>query len=774
MCTRSHISEEGVHDLVGVHEGENDIVVATDALTTLFNRHFLDNFVKRLLAILVCTLAALLCAAPASPALGEDGDALTVGVPVDRCPMFYQDASTGELVGIGVDLMRAAADEAGFSPTFRPISEPTLKEALDNGDYDVVMPFGSAIPSASGKETIVSESLIQTPFTLVTVGNEDLPPLESLKVGMLKSLAGGAETVGQLYPGVEIEMYDTMDDSVRALRAGEVDALLHNSYVWSYVLQKPAYSDLKVQPFTVFSMDFQAGAIDDADGRATIDRLNRGIAKLDDVSRQAVVLDYTSRKLYRYDLSDYMHAYGLVALLVVLLIAAVVVIAVQRVRAIHADQEEKVRMLVDHDPLTGAYSMDGFRKKAEELLRLHPDETHIICYINFKSFKYINDSLGRRAGDDLLRFYVAKASEFLAGDGAIGRLEADHFAVLTRLDGDERLLSDEENVLDPTRNYFIDRGKETRVQICGGIYVLVPEDYRNIDIDHMLDLARVAEKRVRDTRKDGCEFYNPEQWEKGKRVADVVSHLPLAIKNGELRVWYQPQVNYVTGDVTGAEALCRWEHGKLGWIRPSEFIPVLEETGLIYDLDCFIWEEVCKDLARWNGQGRRLSVSVNLSRCDIREDDDIPGHFVRLIQKYGLTPDQLRVEVTETAFVEDPGLLISTTEKLRELGIVVEMDDFGSGYSSLHMLKEVPVDRIKLDMHFLTSSGDLEKGRIIVSEMIRLVGLLGMEMIAEGVETKGQADFLREHGCSEMQGYYFFKPMPVESFEKLGKTIECA
>ena len=189
-----------------------------------------------------------------------------------------------------------------------------------------------------------------------------------------------------------------------------------------------------------------------------------------------------------------MHAYGLVALLVVLLIAAVVVIAVQRVRAIHADQEEKVRMLVDHDPLTGAYSMDGFRKKAEELLRLHPDETHIICYINFKSFKYINDSLGRRAGDDLLRFYVAKASEFLAGDGAIGRLEADHFAVLIRLDGDgdERFLSDEENVLDPTRNYFIDRGKETRVQICGGIYVLVPEDYRNIDIDHMLDLARVA------------------------------------------------------------------------------------------------------------------------------------------------------------------------------------------------------------------------------------------------------------------------------------------
>lgn len=773
MHMRGHIFEEGIHDLADVLEGENDIVVVTDALTALFNRRFLDKFVKRLLVILFCALVALLCAVPASPALGEGGDALTVGVPVDRCPMFYQDASTGELAGIGVDLMRAAADEAGFSPTFKAVSEPTLKEALDNGDYDVVMPFGSAIPSASGKETVVSENLIQTPFTLVTVESGKLPPLESLKVGMLKSLGAGAETVRLLYPGVEIEMYDTMDDSVKALRAGEVDALLHNSYVWSYVLQKPAYSDLKVQPFTVFSMDFRAGAIDDADGRATIERLDRGIAKLGDTSRQAVVLDYTSRKLYRYDFFDYMYAYGLVALLVVLLIAAVVVIAVQKVRTIRAVQEEKMRRLIDRDPLTGAYSMDGFRKKAEELLRLHPDETHILIYVNFKSFKYINDSLGRKLGDDLLRFYVAKSSEVLAEDEAIGRLEGDHFALLTHFIDDECFLSNEENVLDPTRNYFIDRGKENRVQICGGIYVLAPEDYRNIDVDHMLDLARVAEKRVRDTRKDGYEFYNPEQWEKGKRAADVVSHLPLAIKNGELRVWYQPQVNYATGEITGAEALCRWEHGKLGWIRPSEFIPVLEETGLIYELDSFIWGEACKDLARWNEQGRRLSVSVNLSRCDIRDGGDITGHFSRLVQEHGLTPDQLRVEITETAFVDDPGLLISTTEKLRDLGIVVEMDDFGSGYSSLHMLKEVPVDRIKLDMHFLTSSGDLEKSRIIVSDMIRLVGRLGMEMIAEGVETEKQANFLQEHGCPEMQGYYFFKPMPVENFEKLGNTIEC-
>ena len=348
------------------------------------------------------------------------------------------------------------------------------------------------------------------------------------------------------------------------------------------------------------------------------------------------------------------------------------------------------------------------------------------------------------------------------------RIEGDHFAVLRRIEGDERMRQDEINVFDPVRNYFVDRGEDMRVQLCSGVYVLTSNDYRNIDVDRMLDYTRVAEKRVRDTRKEGYEFYNPDQWEKGKMAADIVSHLPLAIQADELQVWYQPQVNYDSGEITGLEALCRWDHGKLGWLLPSEFIPTLEETGLIYDLDTYIWDKVCQDLRRWNEQGKRLSVSVNLSRCDIREDGDIPGHFSRLIQTYNLTPDQLRVEVTETAYAEDSDLLISTTMKLRELGLAVEMDDFGSGYSSLHMLKEVPVDRIKLDMNFLTGTGDPEKGRIIVTQVITLVNSLGMDMIAEGVETVEQADFLQERGCSEMQGYYFYKPMTVEDFEKLG------
>lgn len=723
---------------------------------------------KRLALIFVIVIVACVTTPVLAASREQNRDALTVGIPVDRCPVFYQEEDTGEIVGIGVDLMRTAAETAGYDVTFLPVEEQTLKDALDNEKYDVVMPFGSAIASSSGQSTIVSDNLIQTPFTLVTAGNKQLPSLNELRVGMLRSLGGCAETVRQRYPGIQIVMYESMDRSVKALRSGEVDALLHNSYVWSYVLQKPSYSDLTVQLSTMFSMDFRAGTLDTPIGRKTIKRLNDGIAAISDTRRQAITLDYTSRRLYRYGFFDYLHQYGMMFLLTGLLIAALVVITLQKVRTQRLEQEEKMRRMVDYDSLTGALSLNGFRKRVEELLRKNPEIPYLLAYVNIKNFKYINASLGMEAGDDLLRFWVSKSQESLSEKETMGRIEGDRFAVLRCARGEEQMVQDDEQVLDKVRRYFTDRGKENLVQICGGVYFLTPEDYQQIDVDRMLDFARVAERKVRDSNREGYEFYNPKQWEKGKRIADVVGYLPLAIQSGELQVWYQPQLNYDTGEIIGAEALCRWNHAKLGWLSPGEFIPTLESADRIYELDCFVWEKVCQDLHRWNEQGYFRSVSVNLSQRDIQKNQNIAGHFYQLIQTYGLTPDQIRIEITESAYVDNPELLIRTTVKLREFGFQVEMDDFGSGNSSLHMLKEVPVDRIKLDLHFLSGAGDPERGRIIVSQVVQMVHLLGMNLIAEGVENASQANFLQSRGCSEMQGFYFYKPMSVQEFERIG------
>lgn len=189
--------------------------------------------------------------------------------------------------------------------------------------------------------------------------------------------------------------------------------------------------------------------------------------------------------------------------------------------------------------------MDGFRKRAEELLRTHPDTPYLLAFANIKNFKFINESLGMSAGDDLLRFWAKQIMESLSDEEAVGRITADRFVVLRRNGGEVALRKDDKG-LGPVRTYFLDHGKEIRVLISYGIYVLTPADHQQINIDRMIDYAHVTEKKVRDTRNEGYEFYNPEQWKKGKQVADIINYLPAAIKSGGLHVWYQPQVNYET------------------------------------------------------------------------------------------------------------------------------------------------------------------------------------------------------------------------------------
>lgn len=691
---------------------------------------------------------------------------LTVGVPVDRCPIFYID-NEGQVTGIGVDLMKVAADNCGYKLSFTPIKEKTIKEALDNESYDIIVPFGSAIKSEMGKSIVVSDNLFETPFTLVVTDNLKNLQLNTIHVGMLKSLEGAGDTVKSLYPGMRISFYDTMDESIRAVRNGEVDALLHNSYVWSYVLQKPSYSDLKLLSNAMFSMDFKAGALDTAKGREIIEHLNDGISKITNVKRQAIILDYTSRNLYQYDFFDYIYKYGVYILLIALLILALIIIAVMKNRSIKLQHEKKLQRLVDHDSLTGIYSLVGFKKRAEEILKEKPDDSYLLIYTNIKNFKYINEKYGKASGDELLCFLANRIKECAMEDEAVGRINADRFVILYHNSARGKVHSEYEKVFGPINNYFINRGIDERVLLCYGIYVLTPLDYKQINIDLMIDYAHLAEKKVRESQNEGYEFYNKNQWERGKQVAEVTNQIPIAIENGGIHVWYQPQYNYKTGEIIGAEALVRWKHEDKGFISPAYFIPILEETGLIYDLDLFVWERVCQDLSRWNELGYHKYVSVNLSRCDIKYNNDISKIFENLIKKYNLSPDQLRIEITESAYVENPNVQLEVTDKLRMLGFHVEMDDFGSGYSSLNMLKNVTVDRIKLDLNFLTSSGDQKKSRIIISSIIKMFISLNVNMIAEGVETKEQADFLLSEGCSEMQGYYFYKPMPVEDFSKL-------
>ncbi len=692
-------------------------------------------------------------------------DTIVVGVSAHRCPMFYID-DDGKITGIGVELMNEAAKEASLNVVYKDITENNLKQALDNPEYDVIMPFGSAIKSESGKDIIISDNIINMPFTFLSLKTSNFTDLENITVGMANSQKGVSETLKELYPDIHIIYYDTTEEGIEELRNKKVDALVNNAYIWSYVIQKPSYSDLNVSSTILFSVDFRVGCIDTKENRVLIDRLNKGISKVEDTKKQAIVLDYTSRKLYKYDLGDYVYTYGLFFLLTLLIIFSLIIWVNYKQKSLKLQNEEYITQLINNDTLTGALTMHGFREKAEQLLKHHGTDRYMILYINFRDFKYINSTFGKKASDDLLKFMVTKSKSVLNENELIGRIESDHFVILRKIGENDILADDEVHVLAPVRNYFIDKNKEFTVRVCCGVYILTEENHNNPDIDYMIDLARVAEKKVRDAKKFGYELYNPGQWQRGKWLSDIVNHLQFAIDNDEIQVYYQPQVNFSTGKITGAEALCRWNHTKLGWISPGDFIPALEDAGLIDKLDYHIWEKVCKDLSRWNEQGIHKTVSINVSRYDIKEGVDIVEYLHSLIQKYNLDVNQLNLEITETAYVENASL-IDITKRLRDIGFHVEIDDFGSGYSSLNMLKEIPVDRIKMDLRFLSGSGTEEKGRIIIECMIFMAKRLGIDLIAEGVETLDQANMLKEFGCLDMQGWYFYKALPVDEFEKV-------
>ena len=712
---------------------------------------------RRMMAATFCLLVmfSLVCF---QPTLGEtSGDVLTVGVPVDRCPVFYLDAATGEITGIGVDLMRSAADNAGYTVSFQAIGEATLKDALDNDAYDVIMPFGSAISSSAGNPSIVSDNLIQTPFTLITEDRREMPPLSDISVGMLRSLGGAAETVRQLFPGIEIMMYETMDECVNALRTGKVDALLHNSYVWSYVLQKPSYGDLVVQPSAMFSMDFRAGTKDTQEGRAIIERLNSGIASLTDTRRQAIVLDHTSRRLYKYDFSDYMDQYGLVILLVALLFAALIVIAMQRIHAVRKEQEEKLR----YDSLTGLPNMTYFFELAEagkDRVRENGG-TPVLMYVDFNGMKFFNTKYGFLEGDSLLRAF-AKILADIFGKEHSCRISADHFAVQTEKSGLDNKL---EELFDQCRG--MNDGKNLPVHI--GVYVAEREQ---VHVSVACDRAKMACGALSGRYETVVNYYKQYLSEDASKRQYIIENIDRAIKEKWIRMYMQPIIRAVNERVCDVEALARWIDPEKGFLSPADFIPALEDSGLIYKLDLYMVDQILDSMKEEKAAGFYIVPhSINLSRSDF-DACDMAEEIRKRVDEAGIDRALITVEITESVIGRDIKFMKEQVERFQSLGFPVWMDDFGSGYSSLDVLQTIRFDLIKFDMSFMRKLDEGDGGKIILTQLMKMATSLGVDTICEGVETEEQVRFLREIGCSKLQGFYFSKPISFETLKELRKS----
>ena len=418
------------------------------------------------------------------------------------------------------------------------------------------------------------------------------------------------------------------------------------------------------------------------------------------------------------------------------------------------------------DEMTGALNAGALaRAVMTEIIPAHHENT-ALWYADIRNFRSVNPKYGIETGNSILRATVRGIRETLAHDMPVARLGADRFVFVTTgfdLDAANDKFAD---LVAYVENECEALGVKAALSLITGVYYLRDFDYERPNFNRALDYTSIAHRNARGSTTSILVPFTDEDLEKDNRRITIEQTIDAALASGQIEVWYQPQIDYTYAEVVGAEALARWNHPELGWISPAEFIPVLENCGKIHDLDLYVWEEACRSAGRWRAasDGKPVPISVNVSRMEMFEEG-LMEHFLELQDRYNLPDGSLRIEVTESAFVEDAGELYKVIDKMRTNRMLVEMDDFGSGLSSLNMLKDVPVDVVKLDMGFMRSTVNQDRGGVVLGAVIRMLQGLDTPIIAEGVETLEQAEILKNMGCHLMQGFHFSRPMPLDEFE---------
>ena len=431
-------------------------------------------------------------------------------------------------------------------------------------------------------------------------------------------------------------------------------------------------------------------------------------------------------------------------------------VVLARVRhVIELSENRNIIRSTERDQLTGLYNKDFFFNYASQYDVYHQDMDMDALVVNISRFHMINERHGKTYGDDVLRRVGGRILQSVSDEGGI----------VCRRDGDTFL------IYCPHREEYEDilkeatTGMDSRVRLRMGVY---PHVDKSLDIERRFDRAKLASDTVRDSFTKTVALYDEQMHRTEVFTEQLLEDFPTAIAEKQFMVYYQPKfaIQSTMPTLNSAEALVRWNHPRFGMISPGSFIPLFESNGLIRQLDSFVWREVAAQMRDWKDRlGICVPVSVNVSRVDIF-DYDLVDHMKGLIREFGLSPDEFLLEITESAYTQDSAQIISTVNALREAGFHIEIDDFGSGYSSLNMISTLPMDALKLDMEFMHNAFKERKNTKMLDAVIDIAYSLEVPTIAEGVETAEQMFALKAMGCDIVQGFYFSRPLPAAEFER--------
>ena len=559
----------------------------------------------------------------------------------------------------------------------------------------------------------------------------------------------------------EVKYYDTIEQCMEAVIDNEADIVIGDSYLIDFIMKKPEYADKLTE---VMGEEVINGMclIGSSSQSTLLEIFDKAMAHIPENKVKSIVDKELGKNTYKWQFGDFVYAYWnwIIFLIVVLLVAfGVYAIQMRRMAKMHVRRKEYelLQQKVQQDEVTGIYNKKYFYEKASEMIAQSKEEMCIVT-MDIINFKMVNDMFGLGNGDRLLMYMAQDLIETLEGkDILLARFNADHFYMCM-------------SVADFKEIPFVRKYKRTPVEnidirVAYGVYMV--GDNKELPVNIMCDMAAIAVHEKAGKSDEYIFYYTEDDRQRMLRQQEIERDMERALERREFRVYIQPKYDIHKNRIVGGEALARWEHPEKGIISPGEFIPVFEKNGFIRFLDYFIWEETCKVISTLRKHGYdKYPISINVSRAHFYRNE-FQHVLEELIEIYNISIEDLEIEITESIYVEDSDLINTRIQELRDMGFKIAMDDFGSGYSSLNMLKEIPIDIIKMDLKFLDSEDNIDKSHKILDSLVGLAKRLDLKVVIEGVETKEQVKFLQGIGEMSAQGYYYAKSLERKKYEEL-------
>lgn len=673
-------------------------------------------------------------------------DVLHVTYTSNWIPLESTDHKTGEFKGIVADIFKEISRITGLKFQY---SERTLNGDIDRNS-EIISSFDLDYNKASEYGFYLTNSYISFPMVLVR-NNRD-------------SKSNGKTATTYFYNSMndkefDFNIYDTPEECIESVFRGKDEQALVTSIFAESMLSKSKYKGLSRSGIQGEQFNASIAINRNMDPRV-LSILNKAIAYLSKSKINYIIIRNTidNKKISISTIIDQMPADILLIFAIFLIIIIITLIANLNTRK---QSEKKIKEMIYYDRLTGVFSQVGFEKKAEEILKSSNEKFFVIVF-DISRFEAYNAVHGRKAGDELLCNICKDIKNYCNDNCICGRIYADEFVCLVQMDSLEKVIERIE-IYSEKINVLI---RDKYVIVNYGIYEITD---KGISIRNMIDCAIIAKRTVKGNADRVYAYYDKELHERQNKDMIIISSMENAMKNDEFFAVYQPKCDTFTEKIVGAEALVRWKDRNGQTVYPDRFIELFEKNGQIIKLDFYMLESVCKlQRSLINSGIKPVPISVNFSKVNLY-DNEFALKLTEVIKKYEISPRIIEIEFTENSMVDDILYVRPVIDELHRRGFYISMDDFGSGYSSLKSLKDIPIDTIKLDKGFLLYNKDKERGEEILRSLIKLTKKLSLTVVAEGIETKEQLEFLRECKCDIIQGYYFSKPVKEEAYIEMLK-----